>query len=65
MSVFTRSSVKFKNIEIVQGGVQIGLGDVNTLGRKYFVTNITGSSTALGLSVYNGETFCAMVCSMV
>ncbi len=50
MSVFTRGSVKFKNIEIVQGGVQIGLGDLNTLGRKYFVNNITGSSTGLGVS---------------
>ncbi len=39
---------KFRHIEVVPGGASYGFGTYNTLGRTYFVNNITGSSTGLG-----------------
>ncbi|KKL70862.1 hypothetical protein LCGC14_2100700, partial [marine sediment metagenome] len=39
---------KFRQIEVVPGGASYGFGSYNTLGRTYFVNNITGSSTAGG-----------------
>lgn len=36
---------KFSRIEVVPGGAAYGFGDYNTLGRTYFVNNITGAST--------------------
>ncbi len=39
---------KFQHIEVVPGGASYGFGDYNTLGRTYFVNNITGSSNAGG-----------------
>lgn len=39
---------KFRHIEVVPGGASYGFGNYNTLGRTYFVNNITGSSTGLG-----------------
>ncbi len=35
---------KFRHIEVVPGGASYGFGTYNTLGRTYFVNNITGSS---------------------
>lgn len=35
---------KFRHIEVVPGGAAYGFGSYNTLGRTYFVNNITGSS---------------------
>lgn len=35
---------KFRHIEVVPGGASYGFGNYNTLGRTYFVNNITGSS---------------------
>ncbi len=39
---------KFSHIEVVPGGASYGFGDYNTLGRTYFVNNVTGKSTGLG-----------------
>ncbi|KKL24531.1 hypothetical protein LCGC14_2414400 [marine sediment metagenome] len=39
---------KFRHIEVVPGGASYGFGTYNTLGRTYFVNNITGSSTGGG-----------------
>ena len=36
---------KFNHIEVAPGGQAIGFGTYNTLGRTYFVNNITGAST--------------------
>ena len=47
--MFWRGINKFKNIEIVPGGAAYGFGSYNTLGRTYFVNNITGSATNDGL----------------
>ena len=49
MSVFERGSVKFKNIEIAQGGVRIGLGGVNLPTTDYFVDATLGASGNSGL----------------
>lgn len=35
---------KFRHIEVAPGGASYGFGDYNTLGKKYFVNNIVGSS---------------------
>ena len=50
MSVFTRGSVKFKNIEIAQGGVKIGIGGIFDLPvTNYFVDATLGNSGNSGL----------------
>ena len=49
MSVFTRGSVKFKNIEIAQGGVKIGLGGVDPPTTDYFVDDTLGAAGNSGL----------------
>jgi len=41
---------KFRNIQVAPGGVTSGFDDYNTLGRTYFVNNITGHSNRDGLS---------------
>jgi hypothetical protein len=50
MAVFTRGSVKFKNIEIAQGGVRIGIGGIFDLPvTNYFVDGTLGASGNSGL----------------
>ncbi len=50
MSVFTRGSVKFKNIEIAQGGVKIGVGGIFDLPvTNYFVDGTLGVAGNSGL----------------
>ncbi len=39
---------KFNHIEVAPGGASYGFGTYNTMGKVYFVNNITGSSTADG-----------------
>lgn len=46
--MFWRGKHKFSHIEVAPGGAAYGFGTYNTLGRPYFVNNITGSSTADG-----------------
>lgn len=41
---------KFSHIEVAPGGASYGFGSYNTLGRTYFVNNITGSATNDGLT---------------
>jgi hypothetical protein len=41
---------KFNHIEVAPGGASYGFGNYNTLGRTYFVNNITGSSANDGLT---------------
>lgn len=43
--MFWKGIHKFSRIEVAPGGASYGFGSYNTLGRKYFVNNITGSST--------------------
>lgn len=42
--MFWRGIHKFSHIEVAPGGASYGFGNLNTLGRTYFVNNITGSS---------------------
>lgn len=49
MGVFTRGFVKFKNIEIVQGGLKIGIGGVDLPVTNYFVDGTLGKSGNRGL----------------
>lgn len=46
--MFWRGIHKFSNIEVAPGGASYGFGNYNTLGRTYFVNNITGKETADG-----------------
>jgi len=57
MGVFERSSVKFKNIEIVQGGVRIGLGGVDYPSTDYFVDTTNGADGNSGLGWGTGVAF--------
>ena len=45
-----RGKNKFNHIEVAPGGAAYGFGTFNTLGRVYFVNNITGASTNDGLA---------------
>lgn len=49
MATFERGSVKFKNIEIAQGGVKIGLGGVDPPTTDYFVDDTLGAAGNSGL----------------
>ncbi|KKL27258.1 hypothetical protein LCGC14_2386980 [marine sediment metagenome] len=49
-NVYGRGPVTFQNITLAPGGTASGFGTYNTLGRVYFVNNITGKSDSVGTS---------------
>ena len=64
MGVFTRGSVKFKNIEIVQGGVHIGLGGIDPPTTDYFVDGTLGNDGNSGLGWGTGHSLATISAAM-
>lgn len=62
--ILWRGGVKFKNIEIVQGGVHIGLGGVDSPTTKYFVDDTLGNDGNSGLGWDKGNAFLTIGAAM-